>query len=179
MSIVATVAHLSYCWALVNWATETLETVCIAELLQNRQHAQNPTSVAGQGGSGVQIPEVRRATPVNHANPKIKFCPTPPPPQQHILITSKIVMSRKFSVYLNGGKEVDGAISEFSSPIYTIQPVVNPVWQPVVSCKRGISYPIIPTSESCCVIGNLAAAETGDYAAFQNARKSEFPSSNS
>ena len=25
------------------------------------------------------------------------------------------------------------------SPVYTIQPVVKPVWQPLVSCKRGIS----------------------------------------
>jgi len=66
--------------------------------------------IAGQGP-----PEVRTATPVNHANPKRKFCLTPPPPQQHILISSKIVTSRKFSVYLNGGKEVDGAIFDFSA----------------------------------------------------------------
>jgi len=26
-----------------------------------------------------------------------------------------------------------------SSPVYTIQPVVKPVWQPVVSCKRGLT----------------------------------------
>jgi len=52
------------------------------------------------GGSwGPDPPEVRRATPVNHANPKRKFCPTPsPPPTTHPRIKQDRDLPKIFSV---------------------------------------------------------------------------------
>jgi len=93
--------------------------------------------VAGQDvlGSGHTLSS--GGDPCKSCKSEEKILPTPTPTTH-----PHLKQDRKFSVYLNGGKEVDRAISEFSPT----------------------GYLIIPISESC-VIGNLAVTESGDYSA--------------